>query len=159
MKVVDDYLNKNVFKDIQSKFLADTFPWYFRDGINYAGSKHYQFIHLIYDNEKKYSSAFDYILPILNKLKIKKLIRFKVNLTTPKEKQFPYDFHSDYTDSKITTSIFYLNTTNGGTIFEDGKVIDGIENRLLTFPCHMIHTALSHTDEKRRVVMNINYEK
>ena len=45
------------------------------------------------------------------------------------------------------------------TIFEDGKKVESVANRMLTFPANMKHTGTSCTDEKTRVVINFNYNK
>ena len=56
-----------------------------------------------------------------------------------------------------STSIFYVNTNNGYTKFEDGTKVESVANRLLTFPANMKHTGTSCTDEKTRVVINCNF--
>ena len=56
-----------------------------------------------------------------------------------------------------TTSIFYMNTNNGYTKFEDGTKIESVANRLVSFPSNMKHKGSSCTDEKIRVVINFNY--
>ena len=56
-----------------------------------------------------------------------------------------------------TTSIFYVNTNNGYTEFEDGTKVESVENRLVTFSLNMKHRGTSCTDEKTRVVINFNY--
>ena len=57
------------------------------------------------------------------------------------------------------TSIFYLNTNNGYTYFEDGSKVKSIANRFVIFPCYMSHGGASCTDNDNRVVLNINYIK
>ena len=56
-----------------------------------------------------------------------------------------------------TTSIFYVNTNNGYTKFEDGTKVESVANRMITFPSNMKHTGTSCTDEKKRIVINFNY--
>ena len=55
------------------------------------------------------------------------------------------------------TAIFYINTNNGFTRFEDGYFVDSIENRLVVFDSTQKHQAVSQTDSARRVVINFNY--
>jgi hypothetical protein len=64
-----------------------------------------------------------------------------------------------HTDLELNqrTAIFYLNTNNGYTLFEDGTKVDSIENTLLIFHGHRKHSGVSCTDQKRRIVLNINY--
>ena len=37
-----------------------------------------------------------------------------------------------------TTSILYMNTNNGYTIFENGDKVESVENRLVTFPNNLV---------------------
>ena len=55
-----------------------------------------------------------------------------------------------------STSIFYMNTNNGYTKFEDGTKVESVANRMVTFPANMKHAETSCTDEKIRVVINFN---
>ena len=55
------------------------------------------------------------------------------------------------------TSIFYVNTNNGYTLFEDGTKVESVANRMLTFPTNMKHTGTSCTDSQTRIVINFNY--
>ena len=78
------------------------------------------------------------------------------------ENLFHVDNIVDLSEEKLkqlTTSIFYINTNNGYTIFEDGTKVESVANRLLTFPTNMKHTGTSCTDEKTRIVINFNYFK
>ena len=73
------------------------------------------------------------------------------------------EFHVDgpsLSEEKLkqsSTSIFYVNTNNGYTKFEDGTKVESVANRMVTFPANMKHTGTSCTDEKIRVVINFNY--
>ena len=55
------------------------------------------------------------------------------------------------------TSIFYINTNNGYTEFEDGTVINSVANRLVSFPLNTKHRMATQTDTQRRIVVNFNY--
>ena len=57
----------------------------------------------------------------------------------------------------MTTSIFYVNTTNGPTILEDGTEIECRANRLVSFPYETYHASVSCTDQHLRSVINLNY--
>ena len=62
-------------------------------------------------------------------------------------------------DSNPKTAIFYINTNNGYTLFEDGTKVESVENRICIFPYYMKHTGTTCTDKNQRVVININYTK
>ena len=67
--------------------------------------------------------------------------------------------HNDFDDplEYQKTGIFYMNTNNGKTIFEDGEEIDSIENRMVVFPASKRHAGTTHTDTIYRCVINFNW--
>ena len=75
------------------------------------------------------------------------------------------DFHSDLKEfipdedrlSQWTTAIFYINTNNGYTKLSDGTIVESKSNRLLTMSSNIEHLGTTCTDQKRRVVINLNY--
>ena len=91
--------------------------------------------------------------------------KIKANLLTRTPNIIENSFHVDETGrpekklKQLTTSIFYVNTNNGYTKFEDGTKVESIANRMVTFPTNMKHTGTSCTDERTRVVINFNYFK
>jgi len=65
-----------------------------------------------------------------------------------------------HTDVSVicTTGIFYLNTNNGETIFENGERVKSVENTFVTFPSNLRHTGTTNTcNAAYRVVLNFNY--
>ena len=64
-------------------------------------------------------------------------------------------FHKDVDD--CITSIFYLNTNNGKTIFESGLEVDSVENRMIIFDSNEKHHGITTTDTPRRCLINFNY--
>ena len=84
------------------------------------------------------------------------LIRIKANCNPRSDRIIKHGFHID-TTTKCTTAIFYVNSNNGYTEFEDGTKVESIENRFVTFPSHLQHTGTTCTDQKRRIVINFNY--
>ena len=59
---------------------------------------------------------------------------------------------------KGKTGIFYINTCNGYTKFKNGEKIKSEKNKYVEFDSILEHTGSSCTDEKRRIVINFNYE-
>ena len=57
----------------------------------------------------------------------------------------------------MKVGIFYLNTNNGYTEFEDGSKVESVANRFVSFTGDLIHRGVSQTDTKARVVINLNY--
>ena len=125
----------------------------------------YQFTHTFYRKNAITSDHFIHLEPIIEKFNLVSILRVKANLTTKDEKRITTSFHTDGQGSYGAregekgwlTSIFYLNTNNGYTVFEDGTKIESVANRLLTFPCSIMHAGVSQTDENIRVLINFNY--
>ena len=57
----------------------------------------------------------------------------------------------------VRTSILYMNTNDGYTLFEDGTKVESVMNRLITFPYNMKHAGTTCTDVPFRMVINFNY--
>jgi hypothetical protein len=95
-------------------------------------------------------------MPLLNKINPKEILRVKANLGTRTSTHIEGGMHTD-SKMKHTTAIFYLNTNNGYTKFEDGTIVESIENRLVVFNSDLLHSGFSQTDTNIRVVLNLNY--
>ena len=107
-------------------------------------------------------SPYNYLLRNLYlRLGVNKLWRCKMNLTLrTREPSVFYPFHTDFTTLPLpfTTVVFYLNTNNGYTLFEDGTKVDSVANRMVVFDGTTKHTGSTHTDGDRfRFVLNINF--
>jgi len=168
IEVIDNYLSVELHDKIKSTLMGLDFSWYLQkykvgEGlIEKAPLKDpridFQFTHIFYRNFSPQSSYFDLILPILYKLKPNALLRIKANLTTYTDTIMPFHYHVDNPDNvKCKTAIYYVNTTNGPTIFETGEKIECVENRIVIFDSTLKHTGTTHTDEKVRCVLNFNY--
>ena len=55
------------------------------------------------------------------------------------------------------TGIFYLNSNDGYTFFENGEKIKSVENRMVIFPSSLYHAGTTHTDAQYRCVVNMNW--
>tara|TARA_R100001132_G_C3258643_1_gene83436 strand:- start:224 stop:745 length:522 start_codon:yes stop_codon:yes gene_type:complete len=161
-KIQENFLNKNDFKKIKDVMTnSGSFPWYYSQiiGAKYKSNIYFSyFIHTFYDNNSITSPYIKLIEPFLKKLKVKKLIRAKVNLFYPTNRIIKFDEHQD-TNYKSDAAILYLNDCNGGTIIKKDNFIQSKENRLLKFKGNLLHQSTSCSDDKYRILININYEK
>ena len=107
--------------------------------------------------DKNLSDKLNILQPILDKLEVKRLLKAKVNLTLRENVVRPFNFHVDVNNIKGNTAIFYMNTNNGKTLFENNKEVNSIANRIVVFGNSLKHTGTTHTDNKYRIVLNINY--
>ncbi len=154
MQVIDNFLSEDEFKDLRDYISSTSFPWYF--GLVTTDSKIAQFVHTFYSNDTP-TSTWPHVKFLRARLNMASLVRIKVNLNPKTENLIVHKdaFHIDYPD--ITTAVYYLNTCDGYTLFEDGPKVNSVENRIVIFDSNMRHTGTSCTNESGRLVMNINY--
>ena len=167
MKIFDNFLDKEIFFHIQNSVVYDEIPWFYNSGATHSAKdnlKNYQLTHTIFVDQKITSQYFELFEPLLFRIKPLALIKIKLNLNLYcGEEIHEHGFHVDYNgprDDIMTTGIFYLNTNNGYTVFEESKEkILSKENRFLEFPTKMSHSGSTSTDVKNRIVLNLNYIK
>ena len=167
-KVVEDFLEPDEFEKISTLMSSQTFPWYYNNHVIRPGPQpfeslecekkdNWQFIHLFYSGARINSDYFEVLLPIVNKLRVKALVRIKANCVARTEKPVLHGHHVDFDYEGCTTSILYVNTNNGFTQFKNGEKVGSVANRLVTFPSPTYHSGVSCTDEQVRMVINFNY--
>ena len=161
MKIIDNFLDDDSFKIIHQYFTAEDFPWYFSDSIanQKRGLDQFQFCHLFYDISKPYLQNYsNFLTPLFNKLQAKYILRVKANLRPRTTQGVLSDYHVDMSLNQ-QTAIYYLNTNNGYTKFQQNDYDDvkSVANRLLTFDGSLKHCGCSATDSNYRIVVNINY--
>lgn len=157
MKILKNFLKKEDFLEIKKVICGDYFPWYYNDAVNYNGDNMFQFTHAFYKDNNVYSDFFKILFPILNIIKPFSIVRIKANLLTKTEKIIEHGMHVDFNEKNLKTAIFYCNTNNGYTKFENGKIIKSEENKMVIFNCKEKHTGSTCTDKKNRIVINFNY--
>lgn len=163
IKIEENFLDTQVFKNIQELYFSNQIPWTYGEVVYDHELKsdafkldNYQFSHLLYSYEQPSSNLFEQIVPVLNSIDLATICKVKVNMNTRTSKIVEHGFHTDV-PFKCKTSILYLNTNDGYTIFEDGTKIESVENRLVTFDSHIKHSGTSCTNQKVRLVLNMNY--
>lgn len=180
IEVIDNFLDKAIFDDMKEIIMGQHFPWYYFDQpvSNYAEwdydkdpqeiekeSKRVRgsffMVHSLYDNQRmqpyKDKTVFNILNPITSKLKVKELIRAKVNSYPNQDKFVEHTGHID-TDYTHKGCLLAFNTCNGYTKFKDGDTkVDSVENRAILFDPSKLHTSTNTTNAPRRVNLNINY--
>tara|TARA_B100000035_G_scaffold78524_1_gene65619 strand:+ start:158 stop:655 length:498 start_codon:yes stop_codon:yes gene_type:complete len=160
MKVIDDFLDKKDFSKMEEFLLSTVFPWYLAHGKSFKNDGNYQFIHSFVEYNKVLSKFSELNFPILRKLNVGKIIRIKANLTFKKETNKEAPMHVDHKfkdNTKFKTAVFYLNSNNGSTLFQNGKRIYSKANRFLIFDGHQKHCGVDCTDQDYRIVINYNW--
>ena len=162
IEIFDNYLNEEDFIKIKNIFIDnEKFPWHYTPGVAYPDEikeiDKFQFFNLMYRNDIGVkSSYYPDLMPLLNKINPKEILRVKANLGTRTPVHVEGGMHTD-SKMKHTTAIFYLNTNNGYTKFENGTFVESVANRLVVFNSDLLHSGFSQTDEHIRCVINLNY--
>ena len=174
MKIEDNFLDQKEFAKLQTLMMGHQFPWLYYDGgeFKHTNTDYFMFTHMFYLGTALQSTFCENLRPILEKIDPISIRRIKANLLTKTlniiEKTFHFDMPDTMSEEKLkqwTTSIFYINTNNGYTEFQDGRIamentiVKSVANRMVTFPGNLRHRGTSCTDEKMRIVINFNYFK
>ena len=161
MKIIDNFLPEHDFKIIQQYLTGESFTWHLNNSIanKRQGLDQYQFTHVFYDVSRPNLNQWsNFLTPLFNKLQAQFIFRVKANCRPRTAQGVISDYHTDM-DLNQQTAIFYLNTNNGYTKFQDNTLDDvpSVANRLLTFYGGLKHAGTSCTDQNTRIVLNINY--
>ena len=155
--IVDNFLPEEEFKSIQSFMMGGEFRWFYSEGRSYMDDGSYEMLHMFY--QPKVGSNSEHINiwnNFMNKLEAKKCMRIKANLTFKTPTIEVTAFHNDYDD--IKTAVFYINTNNGYTEFENGVRVNSVANRICIFDSNLKHRGTTHTEpDHQRIVVNFNY--
>lgn len=168
IKIIDNFLLDLEYNILVNRLIKNEFfPWFYSPVIQkeYGVTEQsdelhdYQFVHVLYHDDAPQSEYYFLLEPFFNHLKVKSLMRAKFNLNPNASKIVEHGYHIDTIDSTYdsTTAIYYLNSNNGYTKFENGEKVESVENRLVLFPSKMAHTGTTCTNARCRYVLNINY--
>jgi len=166
IKVYDDILDTQEFNFVQEHMLGSQFPWHYGDVLNEHSEAVYkpscdllynaQFCHWFYKDYEPKGPEFVIVRPIISKLNTDSLVRIKANITMKTDTIIKHGFHRDGL-ADCNAAIYYVNTNDGYTEFEDGTKVESVENRLVVFNSQMMHTGTTCTNSKVRCVINFNY--
>ena len=167
VKVIENLLSEDELRIIQRTMSrdggGDGLPWYMGyvvkpDDLGECDpADNIHLMHMFYNQDQPNSNYINMIDPIVERLKHRSLLRIKANSTMKTSTIIRHGFHVDFTFSDSKTSVFYVNTCDGYTEFEDGNRIESVENRLVTFPSHFRHAGTTCTNQPFRTVINFNY--
>ena len=162
---IDNFLKDEAIEKQVFDFLTGSdFPYFYQPHLAFEGAgrpNEFFFQHRLFDSEplSRYFEFFDQ--HIFQKLNYKTLYRAKVNLTTFTPEPVTSEWHIDDVNHNHKVAIYYVNDNNGYTEIFDGEKnykIASKRNRMVTFDGKYEHRAVGQTDEKVRVLININYE-
>jgi hypothetical protein len=160
-EVIDNFLDKEHFDTIKNTLTSFDMHWFYRDNMTSDDENGMcYFTHNFFLKNTIYSSFFNLLAPLLDKLEIASLIEVRANMTISKPDQYESSWHVDNPYENSKTVILYLTTCNAKTMINVEKEIieiDSIENRILIFNTNISHKMRSATDTKRRIIINLNY--
>ena len=156
-KVEDNYLDIDQHLILKTIMESNEFPWFYneRKVATEGGLFKSQFTHMFYANNSINSDFFNYLKPILDKLKPLSLVRIKANLNPLSEKIIKYDYHQDQ-KFKCKAAIYYLNDNDGYTVINKEKVLSK-KNRMVFFDSDVKHFGTNSTNCNNRMLINFNY--
>lgn len=161
-KIYENFLPNEDFNRIKAVMESPVFPWYYQKDVSHKNQSEYDdrnlfyMTHLFFHNGLPTSDKLETILPLINAIGAKAIIRIKGNLYPNfgiNECDLP---HVDYEYSH-KAAILYLNNNNGPTVLEDGTEIESKENRLLLFDGSKPHDSKYCTDAMYRMNINLNF--
>ena len=156
----EDLIEEKWLEDIRFNLTSNIFSWFIQPNVSPGTDELYNFYlaHTFFDKGRINSDHFFRMNPILDKIKMSKLIRLKANLYAKTDTIIEHAKHIDY-ETKGKTAIFYVNENNGFTNLNDEIKIISKKNRLLTFDNEILHNSSTCTDDKYRLTIVINYEE
>ena len=161
MIVKSNFVEERNFKYLKKFLLGSEIAWHLNKVLFLDKDCNYhQLCNVVYDQHRIIDDYnFNMLLPLLNKLEIRSLLRIKCNLLFKTKDIIEHGFHTDYTPAHIgsKTAIFYVNTNNGYTKLEDNTIISSEENKICIINGDTKHTGTTCSDAEFRVVININY--
>ena len=173
IQIIDNFLEEENF-EIVKQILGTDIVWVYNEILPYEGDDrlladqtfNYQYVHSVIHNNEIESGFYNALKQsgVFKKLKVRALCRVKFNSICREEKIITHGFHQDiHFDHSIEegegckTSILYINTNDGFTVFENGAKIKSMANRLVTFPVSYRHSGTTCTNCPRRVALNMVY--
>lgn len=167
MKIIKDFLPKKQFEYIKKTLTDPRFPYYYqkrflKDTIKEYENLDFFFCHILFDEMDKKQNSDDIIIkeilmPLLKKLKAERIVRAKINLYTNTGKQVESTYHIDNENENVKVGIYCVNSNNGYTQFKTGEKARSLENSMILFNANELHKAVTQTDTKVRINININY--
>lgn len=166
--IVDNFLPQEQYEAIYEQMTSNSFYWFMStDAAGYEVTKlgddhkyNFQMYHTFLNSSGK-RQTMDIIKPLIDAINPREILRIKANLNPATEEIIEHGMHIDINPPQAaafaTTAVYYLNDNNGYTKFADGTVIESKANRVVAFRAGTLHTGSTCTDQKYRMVININY--
>jgi len=190
IKVVENVIEKQYQDELENVFLSADFSWFLNRKTATPGSDRtwfdapsvfdsLQFTHTIVRDGSISSNIFNTLTKLCNNIAIKESIhtfnmhRVKANLTMPQQdfkKGMYKPPHTDTHESNCITAIYYVNDSDGDTLFFDShekmqenndftilKTVSPKKGSLVYFPSNIVHSSEYPVNSLMRCVINFNF--
>jgi hypothetical protein len=159
-KEISNFLDPLDFTIVAPTLLSDFFPWYLvEEKSKTKKDKNIFFSHYFYKDNLQKSNFFEIVIPIIKKINPVSIIEIQAILTTQTDEKIINNYRKDF--KKIPenqeTAIFYINTNNGTTIFDDNEQFSSKENTLIKFNSSLLYKDSTSTDKLKRILLIFNY--
>jgi len=157
-EILDNFLPETEFKQLCDTVFSRHIPWYYYYPVATQDSRcdEFYFTHTMYDDGQPTSDLFNHVVPVLNDLDAKAIVRAKINMYARTEKLVKHDTHVDY-NYPHRGALLFLNDNDGVTTLYDGAEIESVANRVLLFDPSKPHSSSSCTNAARRLTINFNF--
>lgn len=167
IRIIDNFLSDEEFSSVEQGLKS--LPWAYSDRVSGPDDKQvscdpkydWQMVHYFYEHPFNISDHVNVIGPVINKINPILIYRAKLNLNPVTSEHIEHGYHLDFEpeefSNKFMSAVYYINTNNGYTKFDNGDTVKSEANRLVIFPTTVKHTGSTCTDEKNRMVLNLMY--
>ena len=169
-EIINDFLEPKDFLEIKNFIISPRCQWRYVNFIAHKDGRDNDrdgyFVHSFKDchpetfldrfpESPNYALMTKIMIKIKEKVDYKNILRIRSSLYPRRDVQKTDPFHVDYAFPH-TVCIFYLNTNNGYTMFENEEKIPSVENQLVMFDGQKKHCSVVQTDTSARYIININ---
>lgn len=124
-KIIDNFLEQDLFDNLKTLLLSTEFPWFFQENISVVGNEsnntllNFGFSHVFFKDGYINSNLFDTIRPILDALSIETncqyLLKARADLTVYSKDTHVHQIHKDLFEDHVT-AILYITETSAETV-------------------------------------------
>jgi hypothetical protein len=151
-EIIDKFLDEDQFVRTDIYFTTpQSTAWFLNEKLGTIN-----FSHLLYSNSKPNSEKIELCSPLMEKLKVKALLRaeafmyFKTHKIEKIQPTNRYEFEHK-------KAIFFINTNNGYIVLNDKDKIEAVENRIVIFDSNSLTSMTNCTDKVYRATIEFDY--
>lgn len=183
IKKIENFLPQCYNDELNDMFNLYDFDWHYLDDISgapkniFIEEQEYEnqlgFGHVFFQDKQAISPFFHEVFPIIYfiadkfnlELSINQILRIRagMNVNVNPEKNIVHRAHVDYDNIRHKTFLYYVNDSDGDTIFYKNKELEPCEkispkkNTALVFDGDVFHSSSTPKNNNKRITININF--